>query len=92
MEVYDGHKLLNIGEKSVQFQRLSDNELVEFQADYVIMSLGVRPNRELWADIRAQYGAKSFLIGDVGKTGMIHDAVFSGFNAGWNLDAIHFDL
>lgn len=92
VEVYDGHKLLNIGDDKVKFQRLSDGEFVEFNADYVVMSLGVRPNKELWPEILAQYEDKAFLIGDVGKTGMIHDAIFSGFNAAWNLDSINFEL
>lgn len=92
VEVYDGHKLLSIGTDAVKFQRLTDSEQVEFKADYVIMSLGVRPNKELWPELREKYGTKAFLIGDVGKTGMIHDAVFSGFNAAWNLDAENFEL
>lgn len=91
-EVYDGHKLLNIGENTVKFQRMSDGKYVEFNADYVVMSLGVRPNKELWPHIREKYEDKAFLIGDVGKTGMIHDAVFSGFNAAWNLDSENYEL
>ena len=92
VEVYDGHRLLKIEGKKVYFQRMSDGVEVVFDVDYVVMSLGVRPNRELWANISAQYETKGFLIGDVGKTGMIHDAVFSGFNAAWNLDAVNYEL
>lgn len=92
VEVYDGHRLLSIGQDKVSFQRLSDGEGIDFAVDYVIMSLGVRANRELWGELSARYGTKALLIGDVGKTGMIHDAICSGFNAGWNLDSVNYEL
>ena len=92
VSVYDGHKLLRIAPDKVSFQRISDGELVDFEAEYVVMSLGVRPNKELWEDLKARYGHRAFLVGDVAKTGMIHDAIFAGFNAAWNLDAFNDEL
>lgn len=90
--MYAGHRLLNIGENSATFQRISDSETVTFEADYTVMSLGVRPNRELWNGLKEKYGVRAKLVGDAEKAGMIHDAVFAGFNAAWNLDAVNDEL
>lgn len=90
---YGGHALAEVTENSVKFKRISDGEIVEFPADYVVMSLGLKPERSLYADLVAEYGNKVQLLGNARKSpGCIHDSVFDGFNAAWNLDAQQVEL
>lgn len=79
------HRLLEIGKNAVAFS--VGRQDTEYPADYTVMSLGVKANDELKAELLKIYGDRLVCVGDVKEIGQVHEAVFSGFNAAWNLDA-----
>ena len=85
VELLGGHRLLEIGSDKVRFD--VDGTVREYNVQYTVMSLGVKPNNELAATLREQFGDKLLCVGDVKDIGQVHEAIFTGFNAAWNLDA-----
>ena len=53
-------------------------------ADYVVLSLGVRPDNALYEKIKDKY-PRVFVIGDAEKTGRIADATAAGYKIGKEL-------
>lgn len=92
-EVYTGHQLLEITPDSIKFERVADGETVEIKTDYVLMSIGERPNNQMWEQLRSEYGFNAAKVGHVADPmSQIHEAVFEAFNFAWNLDAPNYEL
>lgn len=77
-EIYTGHAIVGISEKGVLLRRLSDGAEVELEADYVVLSLGVKPDPELEDRYAAHFG-NTVAIGDSVKSGRIPHATKDGY-------------
>ncbi|MDE5984898.1 MAG: NAD(P)/FAD-dependent oxidoreductase [Eubacterium sp.] len=49
---YVGHKLLSINDDSVILERIKDKEQIKLDVDYVVLSLGVKPDTVLYDEIK----------------------------------------
>lgn len=78
VELLPFHRLVRINEKGVETERVRDKEKQLVEADIVILSLGVRPDRELVSRFKERFDTV-YVIGDAQKGGRIGDAVKSGF-------------
>ena len=85
VKLLGGHHLMEIGPDSVKFD--VGGQMREYSAQYIIMSLGVKANDGLVSSLREKFGSRLMCVGDVKDIGQVHEAVFTGFNAAWNLDA-----
>lgn len=78
-EFLTGHKLLSVGGGFIMLERLSDGAKINIETDYIVLSLGVRPDTSLFEEIKNNSGYKTYNIGDSVKTGRIADAVESAY-------------
>ena len=78
-EFLPGHKLLSVGEKGIILERTKDNTKVELDVDYVVLSMGVRPETDLFNEIKDSKSYKAYNIGDSVKIGRIADATESAY-------------
>lgn len=74
-----GHKLLSINDSSIALERISDKKTVTVDADYVVLSLGVRPDTCLYDEIKNSSDYKVYNIGDSDKIGRIANATEAAF-------------
>lgn len=72
------HKLCGITETQISLQKVGTNELTQLDADFVVLSLGVRPERLLFEKIKSSF-AKVYVLGDAKETGRIADATADGY-------------
>lgn len=72
------HKLNKISDKSVSLIKLENNSPVEIEADKVVLSLGITPNKSLESIMRDNFNNVK-VIGDASKPGRIAEAVREGF-------------
>ena len=79
-----GHKLTEITEEGAVLEDLKENKNVAIAADYIVLSLGVRPVNTLEAECK-KFCGKTFAVGDASKPGRVESAVREGFEAAWNL-------
>lgn len=84
-EIYTGHKLIAIEEKSIVLER-ADGTRVKVPADSVVLALGVRPKAEI-AEAFENVCAQVLTVGDARKAGRIATAIREGFEAGFILEA-----
>ena len=78
-EFLPGHKLISINDKSVTLERTKDNERVNLDVDFVVLSLGVRPDTSLYDEIKNSDSYKVYNIGDSAQIGRIADATESAY-------------
>ncbi len=74
-----GHKLLSINDSSIALERISDKKTVTVDADYVVLSLGVRPDTSLYDEIKNSNDYKVYNIGDSDRIGRIANATEAAF-------------
>lgn len=74
-----GHKLLSINDSSISLECISDKKTVTVDADYVVLSLGVRPDTSLYDEIKNSNDYKVYNIGDSDKIGRIANATEAAF-------------
>lgn len=79
-----GHKLTAVTETGVMLENLAENKLVALDFDYVVLSMGVRPNNAL-AETCKKHFDRVFVIGDAQKVGRIETAVRDGFEVAYAL-------
>ena len=73
-------KLLSIGDGEITVEK--DGKEEKLKCDYVVLSMGVRPNNALLDEIaKAGVETKAVLIGDADKGGTIGNATQSAFKA-----------
>ncbi len=76
-QFYTSRKLTEIRDNTVILQG-PDKEKYILEADYVVLSLGVRGDNALYKELK-ESGVKAFLIGDAQRAGRIADATASAF-------------
>lgn len=74
-----GHKLLSIQDGSITLERTSDHKEVKVDVDYVVLSLGVRPDTSLYDEIENSSTYEVYNIGDSVKIGRIANATESAY-------------
>ncbi|MDL2289219.1 NAD(P)/FAD-dependent oxidoreductase [Clostridia bacterium OttesenSCG-928-F22] len=84
IKVLHEHKVLSVAKDKVTAENLAKNKQEEFAADYVVVSLGIRPNDALYDAIKAVC-PNTVKVGDCDKLGKISSAVQSGSTAGYSL-------
>lgn len=84
VKMFTKHKLTKIENSILTFEVLPDCEKQEYSFDYVVVSLGVRPNSEMVEQIKEKF-ARVYLVGDASKPGRIRNAIETGFKAAYNL-------
>ena len=72
-----GKALQSVGEGTVTVCDTKTKEVSEIPADAVVLAMGVRPDRALYAELKEAYGDDLVLIGDTLKGGQIYDALHS---------------
>ena len=77
-------KLLGIDESGVRVQNIKTKHEHRLKVDYVVLAMGVRPNRELKEQLE-QKGIRCALIGDAASGGTIGNATQSAFRAAMKL-------
>lgn len=78
-EFLTGHKLLAIKPNGIELERLSSGTKVFVEAEYVVLSLGVRPDTSLFDEIKESKDYKVYNIGDSVKIGRIANATESAY-------------
>jgi len=75
----------SIVEGRVLVKNMTNNEQVSVPADMVILSLGIRPNTDLYDEMKEKF-ENVYKIGDCSDLGKIVQAVRSGSNIGYSLE------
>ena len=81
-----GHKLLSVNEDSVTLERMSDGANINVDVDFVVLSLGVRPDTVLYDEIKNSSKYKVYNIGDSVKIGRIANATESAYQLAISID------
>lgn len=81
-----GHKLMSVNDKGIVLEKLGDGSSVQIDADFVVLSMGVRPDTALFDELKNNSGYKTYNIGDCVKIGRIADATESAYQLAVNLD------
>lgn len=76
--MYPKHKLLALDHGKASFEELDTGETKEFMFDYIILSLGTKPNTELVEEIQSNFDNVR-ILGDAAKPGRIRDAMETGY-------------
>lgn len=84
VEMITNHKLTSIKDNTVVFEILPYKEMKEYNFDYVIVSLGTIPNKELVEEIKSKFYTVR-VIGDAKKPGRIRNAMETGFQSAYEL-------
>lgn len=85
-QFYVGHKLLSINDDSVILERIKDKKQINLDVDYVVLSLGVRPDTLLFDEIKNSSAYKVYNIGDSAKIGRIANATESAYQLMLSID------
>lgn len=81
IQVLKGTKVMEINEKGAKLNK--DEEIFDFDADTIILALGVKPNSALAKELESKTEVK--VVGDAVKIRNVLDAVREGFLAGMNV-------
>lgn len=79
------HKMVKVAEKEVVAENISNSEVVSIPADRIILSLGGRPNEDLYNELVGQL-PKVYPLGDSIKVGRIAQAVQTGFERAYVME------
>lgn len=82
--ILPSHRLSKVNESSVELINLTKDEKVTVEADDVVLSLGIRPNRTLLEDLEANFN-KVYVIGDANSPARILEAVRQGYEKSYIL-------
>ena len=84
-EIRLGTKLVQIEENGVLTENVKTGERSFINADYTVLSLGVRPAPNIAEELSALEGVKVFRVGDAAKSGTIADATHSAFDTAMSI-------
>jgi 2,4-dienoyl-CoA reductase-like NADH-dependent reductase (Old Yellow Enzyme family)/thioredoxin reductase len=84
VKLYPKHKLVKIEENKVTFENTETGENEYYDFDYIVISLGTAPNKELIDEIKSAFDKVS-VLGDAKKVGRIRNAMETGFISAYNL-------
>lgn len=79
-----GNKLESIGNECIVLNEVKTNQTKSVEVDFVVLSLGVCPENELFKDLEGKF-EKLYLIGDAMKVGRIAQATHSAAELALNL-------
>lgn len=85
VQMLPSHKLSKINENSVELINLNTNQNICLEANKIVLSLGVTPNREPLSLLEEHFENVS-LIGDAEKPGRIAEAVRQGYEKAFVLE------
>ncbi len=74
-----GHKLISINDKGICLESIKDGKKVDVDADFIVLSLGVRPDNELFNSMKDSAAYKIYNIGDSNKIGRIANATEAAY-------------
>lgn len=75
VEIYTSYKLMEINDDGILIQNTKDNSNKTILVDYVILSIGVRPEQTLFKTLEDNPKYKLYLVGDSNKVGRIANAI-----------------
>ena len=75
------HKYLGFSDGKVSLENLRTGETVTVDSDYVVLSLGCRPDTQLFDEIKDSHSYRVINIGDSEKVGRIANATESAYQA-----------
>ena len=84
VEMYPKHKLIEIDGNTAIFENSQTNERENYDFDYIIISLGTKPNKELIDEIKDNF-ERVEILGDANKAGRIRSAMETGFETAYKL-------
>ena len=73
------HKLLSVTKAGIELEDLKNKKAVALNVDYVVLSLGVRPDTTLYNSIKNSVDYKVYNVGDSVKIGRIANATESAY-------------
>jgi pyruvate/2-oxoglutarate dehydrogenase complex dihydrolipoamide dehydrogenase (E3) component len=73
------HKLIGITGSGIELENMKDNSKVAVEADYVVLALGVAPDRKFVENFKSNLDCEVSVIGDAAKGGRIYDAMLDGY-------------
>lgn len=74
-----GHKLITINDKGIYLESVRDGKRLNVEVDYVVLSMGVRSDNELYNSIKDSTDYKVYNIGDSNKIGRIANATEAAY-------------
>lgn len=80
-EFLTSHKLLSVAPSGIEIEDLKNKKTIARKVDYVVLSLGVRPDNGLYNSIKDSKDYKVYNIGDSLKIGRIANATESAYQA-----------
>ena len=69
------HKLLSVSQSGIELEDLKSKKTISLKVDYVVLSLGVKPDTVLFDTIKNSSNYKVYNIGDSLKIGRIANAI-----------------
>ncbi len=73
------HKLLSVSQSGIELEDLKSKKTISLKVDYVVLSLGVKPDTILFDTIKNSSNYKVYNIGDSLKIGRIANATESAY-------------
>ncbi|MBR4161922.1 MAG: FAD-dependent oxidoreductase [Solobacterium sp.] len=72
-----GKALTEVKDQEVTVKDMKTNEVANIPAETTVLAMGVRADREAYAELKEAYGDHLILVGDANKPGQIYDALHS---------------
>lgn len=72
-QILTGHQLIRVSTSGIELRRLSDNQRITVDADWIVLALGVHPRRSVIDAFKGEF-ENIFIIGDAQKSGRILEA------------------
>lgn len=84
VNIITSHKVVSIGEDAIAIAHAKTGESQVIDADQVVLSLGVKPRKDLLASLESTF-PRVRIVGDGGKVGRIAEAVREGYEKAYVL-------
>lgn len=84
-KLFIGHRLAAITDTGVELVKMEDESVVNVEADYIVLAVGVRPDYEQVQFYEDNFD-RIYCIGDAAKAGDIPNATKSAFVAAYGFD------
>lgn len=79
-KIFTSHKLTGIADKGIELENMKDNTKIMIEADYVVLSLGVFPDKKFVQSFEKGLDCEISVIGDAARGGRIYDATLDGYS------------
>ncbi|KXL52235.1 NADH oxidase [Anaerotignum neopropionicum] len=73
------HKLIKVTEDGIELENMKDNSKVTVAVDYVVLALGVVPDKQFVEKFENNLGCEVSVIGNAVKGGRIYNAMLDGY-------------